>query len=70
MAASQVSDFEMKMKMSNIGIPNNNYQKLAYAIDTKKENPFYRKNLLGSKEDSQQVDFEQSMYRNKAKSSY
>lgn len=70
MSASQVSDFEMKMKMSNIGIPNNNYQKLAYVADSKKENPFYRKSLLGGKEDSLHVDVEHSMYRSKVKSSY
>jgi hypothetical protein len=71
LTSSRVSDFEIKLKMSSIGIPSKNAQKLAYAKEGRLENPFFRKNLLINKEEVlNQVELDVSLYRTKAKSSY
>jgi hypothetical protein len=71
MTNSRVSDFELKMKMSNIGVPYKQPQKVVYAQEGRLENPFFRKNLLVNKEEVlNQVELDVSLYRNKARSSY
>jgi hypothetical protein len=71
LANSHVSDFEMKMKMSSIGMGSKQPQRAPYVQEGRLENPFFRKNLLINKEEVlNQVELDVSLYRNKARSSY
>lgn len=71
MTASQVSDFEMKMKMSAITTAPHARPRVVFVQDAKLENPFFRKNLIVDKEEvKNQVELDLSIYRNRTSSNY